>query len=519
MRDHALREQALERLGDADLADMGERPRPEAGVEQVKDRMLDPADILADRQPALGLGAVERLIVRLAGEADEIPARIHEGIERVRLAQRRLAALGAVDMLPRRVAVERIAGDVETDILGQHDRQLVLRNRHNAAVGAMDERDRRAPVALAGDAPVAQAPHGRAFAPALGFGAADDFGLGLFHAHAVEEARVHQPPGAGIGLVLDRGLFLALRRDNALDRQHVLAREIEVALVVRRAAEDGASAIVHQHEIGDEQRQLPVGIEGVDHGQAGVEAFLFLRLHLCGSRARAAAFLGEGSKRGIVLGQRQRNRVIGGDGSKARAEQRVRPGGEDLQLIDAGDRSVELEAELHTLRFADPVLLHQTNLLGPFVQRAEAGEQIVGKIGDLEEPLVELALLDQRARTPAAPVDHLLIGEHGHVDRVPVHRAFLAVDKAGLVQVDEQRLFLAVIIRLAGRQFAAPVEREAEALELRLHRGDVVPRPAAGMDLLLHRRILGRHAEGVPAHRVQHVMALHPAEAGQHVAH
>jgi hypothetical protein len=48
------------------------------------------------------------------------------------------------------------------------------------------------------------------------------------------------------------------------------------------------------------------------------------------------------------------------------------------------------------------------------------------------------------------------------------------------VHRQEQRLFLPVIIRLARRQFAAPVEREADALELFAHRGDVGARPVAG---------------------------------------
>jgi hypothetical protein len=69
-----LGEQTLERLGDRDAPEPLQRSRPEARVEQVQDRMLDPADILRDRQPLLGLGTVERLVRRLAGEADEIPA-------------------------------------------------------------------------------------------------------------------------------------------------------------------------------------------------------------------------------------------------------------------------------------------------------------------------------------------------------------------------------------------------------------------------------------------------------------
>ena len=50
--------------------------------------MLDPADILVDRQPAFGRRLVERPVRRLAGEADEIPGGIDEGVERVGLAHR-----------------------------------------------------------------------------------------------------------------------------------------------------------------------------------------------------------------------------------------------------------------------------------------------------------------------------------------------------------------------------------------------------------------------------------------------
>ena len=56
-------------------------------------------------------------------------------------------------------------------------------------------------------------------------------------------------------------------------------------------------------------------------------------------------------------------------------------------------------------------------------------------------------------------------------------------------------------------------------LELAAHGGDVVVGPGAGMDLLVHRRVLGRQAEGVPAHRVQHVEAARPLVARDHVAH
>jgi hypothetical protein len=71
------------------------RAGEEARVEQVQDRVLDAADILVDRQPALATADSRRRRVRVAGgEAREIPGRIDEGVHRVGLAARRLAAFG-----------------------------------------------------------------------------------------------------------------------------------------------------------------------------------------------------------------------------------------------------------------------------------------------------------------------------------------------------------------------------------------------------------------------------------------
>ena len=139
---------------------------------------------------------------------------------------------------------------------------------------------------------------------------------------------------------------------------------------------------------------------------------------------------------------------------------------------------------------------------------SSASSSVLREFGDLEEPLRQLALLDQRARAPAAAVDHLLVGEHGLVDRVPVHLRLLALDQAGAQKIEEHLLLVLVIGRIAGRDLAAPVERQPHGLELLLHRRDVVVGPRLGMDLALHGGVLGRHAEGVPAHRMQHAKPI-----------
>ena len=86
----------------------------------------------------------------------------------------------------------------------------------------------------------------------------------------VEEARIGELAGTDIGLVADgeirrRRVF---RHHDGNHRQIVFAGEIEIALVVCGAAEDGAGAVRHENEIGDIDGQLPRGIEGMRRRQA-----------------------------------------------------------------------------------------------------------------------------------------------------------------------------------------------------------------------------------------------------------
>ena len=113
VRDHALGEQALERLVDRRVPRLVHGAGEEARIEEMQDRMLDAADILIDGQPiADGVGVDRHWRMRRA-EAREVPGRIDEGVHGVGLALGRSAALRAGDMLPGRMAVERIAAAVE----------------------------------------------------------------------------------------------------------------------------------------------------------------------------------------------------------------------------------------------------------------------------------------------------------------------------------------------------------------------------------------------------------------------
>ena len=148
-----------------------------------------------------------------------------------------------------------------------------------------------------------------------------------------------------------------------------------------------------------------------------------------------------------------------------------------------------------------------------------ASQQILGIVRDLQEPLGQLALLDERAGAPAAAVDHLLVGEHGLVDRVPVDLGALARDEAGREEIEEQLLLALVIFDVAGGEFARPVEAQTHGLELLAHRVDVGVGPGLGVAAGLLGGVFRRQAEGVPAHRMEHVEAPGALVAGEHVAH
>ena len=133
----------------------------------------------------------------------------------------------------------------------------------------------------------------------------------------------------------------------------------------------------------------------------------------------------------------------------------------------------------------------------------------------------QLALLDQRAGAPAAAVDHLLVGQHGVVDRVPVDLA-TACGRPGRPRGSRETASAgggSSPSRRSRISRAQSSDRPID-LQLRLHLRDVLRRSRrADATLRSHGGVLGRHAEGVPAHRMQHVEALGALVPRDHVAH
>ena len=217
------------------------------------------------------------------------------------------------------------------------------------------------------------------------------------------------------------------------------------------ASEDRAGAVVHQDEIADPNRQLTIRVNRVLHANARINAFLLGLFHRRFGRVHLAAFFNEISEFRVARDQLFRNRVIGCHGNKRRAAHRVRAGGIADNRVAA---IFAVKRDFDPAGFSDPVGLHQFDLGRPVIEAVQRSEQFFGIVGDLKEPLHQLATLNLCTRAPAFSVDHLLVGEHGHINRVPVHDSFLTVNQTLSEKIDKQCLLLAVIFRVTGRELA-----------------------------------------------------------------
>ena len=456
--DHALGEEVFEGFIDRDEADVAHHFAPEARVEQVHDGVGDAADVLVDGEPGVDSGGIEGLFgVLRVDVAEEIPGRVHEGVHGVGLAARGFAAFGAGGVDEGIEAGERrLAAPGELDIAGEDDGQLVVGHGLDAAGGAMDHRNGRAPVALARNAPILEPVGDGGFAEAVLFGVGGHFRAAVLAGEAAPFARVLHDAVAGEGFGGLDGEFAVRGADDGGDRDLVLGAELEVALIVSGNGHDGAGAIAPEDEIADPDGHLGA-VEGVDGVVAGEEAFLDEQVGVLAGLVVDHGFEGGGEIAGAELFGEG---VFGGEDDAGGAVDGVDAGGEDADfLVRAGEGEIDFGA----FAAADPVALHGAHLGGPAgLELVHVVEKLVGVGGDAEEPLVEFALFDGGGFvTPAAAVDDLFIGEDGGAFRAPVDERGLAVGESALVHAQEEPLVPAVILGRTGGDFAVPVVGEA----------------------------------------------------------
>ena len=514
--DHALRQERGEGLVRRDHAEVAQHLGEEARVQEMEHGVLDAADVLVDGHPVLRRLAVEHaLIESRRAIAEEIPGRLDERVHRVGVAPRRSPAPRAARVHEARDFGQRrpaLAADLH--VLGQDDGQTVLALRHHAARRAVHDGDRRAPVALAADAPVAQAIVDLGAPDALGDEPVDGLPHGVGDTESVEEARVDLDPVTRVRLCL-----LPVRRPlhRRHDGQPVLHGEVPVALVLPGDRHDRAGAIAHQHVVGEEERDL-LPVERVDRpraqpqaplGPVGGEALdLGLPRHLLAEARHLVPLLRIRHQRFDQWVLRRQHRVGHPEGGvRARGEDRER------HVTASGHGQVEFGP----LAPPDPVALHRHDALGPAGQPIAPLEQLLGVVGDLEEPALDVLGDHLGIAAPAAARLDLLVGENRLAGWAPVDGRALLVREPALEHADEDELLPAVVRRIAGGELPVPVVGDAHAPELRAHVLDVLVGPHRRMDAVVDGGVLGGQPEGIPAHRVQYVEAPHPLEPGEQI--
>ena len=509
-----------------DQAEVAHHLGPETRVQQVQDGVLDAADVLVHGHPVVSAPGDHGLLVLGIAVAHEVPGAVDKGVHGVGFAPRRAATDRADHTgMETRVLVQGVAAAIGHTILRQQHRQVLFGYRHRAVLRAMDDRNRRAPVALPAHTPVAQAPGGFFLTQTQGSqvkGHGVDAGLEV---QAIKFARVDRPAGGLVAIpVLPAAGVKDLpgHADHGRYGQVVFQGKGKVALIVGWHTHHGAIAIAHQHIVADPHRQR-CGAERMLHQQAGVHAVFLLGGELGLGAAAALAGFDKGRQRRVAECRLLGQRVFWGHRTKGHAHDGVGPGGEHVHAAVAdqgtvGSADVVRESKAQAFALANPVFLHQLDTLGPARQLVlHMVQQLFGIGRDLQVVAWNFAFFYHCAGAPALAVNHLLIGQHSLVHRVPVNDLGFAVGNALVQHFQKQPLVPFVVARVTGGELAAPVDGQAHGLHLLLHVGDVVVGPLGRWHLIFQRGVFGRQAKGVPAHGHEHVVALHAQVAREHV--
>ena len=215
--------------------------------------------------------------------------------------------------------------------------------------------------------------------------------------------------------------------------------------------------------------------------------------------------------------------VLGSQDKERDAKQGVGARSEDgdLALVALNGLAIGIaqgKVDLGTLGAANPVSLHLLDALGPTGELLQVIEQLLGVLGDLVVPLLEVTFLGLGAAAPALALGYLLVGQNGLAGGAPVDRVLLAVDQALFPHLLKDPLTPAIVVGAAGFNGTIQIVGEAHAP----HRGErlvhVLIRPGGSLRVVLDGGVLGGQTKGVKADGMQHVKAAHAGLTGHGIA-
>ena len=388
--------------------------------------------------------------------------------------------------------------------VGQGQRELILRQRHAAALLAPDHRNGFAPVALTGEHPVAELEVDLLLADALLGQVFDHLFLRIRHAQPIQEAGIDHHAVCNVGI----SLLGHVAAGNHLDhRQAEFMGKLPVARIVRRNRHNRAGAVGDQYIVGHPDRDL-AAVDGVDGGDA-VQAHA--GLVLVQLRALEVGLLGRllliGTNRIDVLDEIRvlfDDGMLRGDDHVGRTEERIRARGVDAQGLI---QSLDLEVQFSALGTTDPVALLSLDLLNE-IHVVQAVEQLLSVIGDFQHPLGLDLVHNLAAAALADAVDDLFVGQADLTPGAPVDGHLRLIRQTVLVELKEDPLRPLIVAGIGGVDLAVPIKAEAQHLELLTEMIDVSLSDNSRMNVVLNGEVFSGQAESIPADGEQHVIAL-----------
>ena len=220
---------------------------------------------------------------------------------------------------------------------------------------------------------------------------------------------------------------------------------------------DCAGAVAHQNEVCDEYWHA-VARKRMNGLQPGIHTEFFHGRHVGFCNLNVALLFDKRLQGRVARSCVERQRVLRRNGNIANTHESVWPCCVYRQRGEVGVRlTADTEAKLDAFGAADPIRLHGANLLRPATELVEVGKQFIAEVCNLDKPLRNFAAFNERARPPAASINDLLVGEYGLVYWIPVHLGFFLVGEPFLKEACEEPLLPAIIVGVAGGQFAVPV--------------------------------------------------------------
>src|SRR3989344_3618199 len=363
------------------------------------------------------------------------------------------------------------------------------------ALGIVDNRDERSPVALAADRPVAQAVLDDApcnlhllyhevndVVPNLAPQSPSKFFRHLHHAViclCVTKLQIFHLLG-----------FLWIRwKHDGSQWDVVFLCECEVTLVVRRTV-NNSRAVFHDDERSDPDWQI-TGAEWILNVASGEDAFdMLIEIVFLSSLQFLHAFnkFHHFFFLRCTLHHLFHEWMLRCDDRERLRHERLWHGVEDFELVT---KILQLRLNVDPFVASDPIPLHHLRLFRP-IEIVESIEQALSILLDLPIPLRERLLNNIRIAALAFALPHLFVCEHSLATRAKIHISLLPLGEVIFKHLQKEPPRPSLILGRTRIHSLRPIVHTADRLELLCHFFDVLCnrhiRMYAGLDGIIFRR-------------------------------